>query len=434
MNFFEDDFDEQKWIHERLLEIKDLNERSAARKLAEQVLQPFYAEMQKEFRHLEDRLLLQNEREGHIPVMTSIAPKREVDLTDPFLHPMCAEDMKEQKIAVSEILGAVKQDAPCRLYTVYYEAPYREVQALLERDETFEAKLCTEYGVYPGMVRLCESRRYTDGLRQLYEVFVTNGLAWNTVNAPFIRRMLDVQMFDAQCPEDEELLKIEVDFREYQPKIKFDYIPLWNISTKYVKTSTYPQPHPSGVRFEHIVQGNKLAQNCEYLIQSHSRVWESARIHHAGQSLSVNGKDQNIPDLVILCDEKKPAVWKLWEIAPMPAEYRSSFPLKVSSTDPPAQPIRTQAQAIYYANQLKLDGIRLVWAGSERPEGFCRTPGYYMDDFLFEEIRNRENAPELYFVCETEDSGNLWSEDDLSYMLSTFQSIYPEYRCVGWLR
>ena len=49
-----------------------------------------------------------------------------------------------------------------------------------------------------------------------------NAVSWNTVCAPYLYKFFDVKIVKTQCPADEMIQKITVDFEEYKQYAHFD--------------------------------------------------------------------------------------------------------------------------------------------------------------------------------------------------------------------
>ena len=56
VRFFEDGFDYKKYIDERLLDVKDIDERQQLRKIVADMLVPFYERIEEQYRQIEDRM------------------------------------------------------------------------------------------------------------------------------------------------------------------------------------------------------------------------------------------------------------------------------------------------------------------------------------------------------------------------------------------
>lgn len=417
MQFFKDRYEEQEFIEKQLLEIEDLNVRREAKEIVTNILQPFYEEMQNAYQRLEERVEEARMGAEAYEIVTAIKPRKEVDVTDYFMHPMRFEDMEERVILIEEVWEKLNQNEPYELYPVYVEDSYEKVYELLDTKLSFPVEITTEYGTYTGKAVLAEEKAYEEILLQLYEDFIENGIEWKTVNAPYLHKLLKVMLVEASCPRDEEILNVKVDFGAYQDIFRCDYVPLWNLRMLHVSTSVYPKQSLNGVFYEHTIQDEKLRAGSSYLV------------HHADKIWSIRN-DAKTLDLVICCKERKPAEWDLWEFSAVSSKEKQ--PDWMGNGNELKRPhIRTVAEAIRFAEGLSSrDYVSLLDVTAEAPENGKEIRTYQMDAFLPEEIRNQNAAPKLYFLCSLKQRENYLNQDMLSFLLSRFQLLYPEYQCV----
>lgn len=418
MHFLEDEYDEKELIEQQLLQIEDLNIRREAKEIYNRILEPFYKEMQKSYRLLDERLARQRNAAEDYEIFTAIKPRREVDLTDTFLYPMRKKDMEETLICTEEMIDAVVTGEGYELYQVYVKDSYDKVLEFIHTKQYFPVEIITEYGSYKGKASLEESGIYKEQLFQLYEDFICNGMEWKTINAPHLHKLLKVVLLEADCPKDEEVLEVKVDFGRYREILLPDYVPLWNVTQRKVQTGSYPQETWEGIAFLHTIQEEKLRKDCVYLVQEAEDISEI--------------KTEENGDFVIVCKERKPREWSLREIVTQVSKRNVSDSYLRNGNDIKRPYIRTQAEAIRFAaGLLKGEDVRLIGVSTGLPENRKEIRTYSMDDFLPEEIRNAKDAPKLYFACELKDKENPRNQDILSFLISRMQLVYPEYHCVA---
>ena len=429
MHIFEDGFEEDKWLSDQIMQISNEASRVEARELAKQVLMPMYQEMKKAYGNIERQLLQQSEQEKDYRIATGITECSMVDGSHSFLQPMRMEDLEEQVISWEEIANAIKTNTPVRLYKVYFDGNYQELQQLLERKETFPISIKTEYGEYQGKAKVQQTQDYQVILNELYEEFVRNEIEWQPVNAPYLMRMLDVMLVMADLPRQGEVIeKITVDFRNYAPQIRYQMVPLWNVRRIQVNTSAYPRLTPAGIHYEHMVSGDKLRKQCQYLVTNNVKIWDMFRGSENEAVMTLTGKKQ-ADDLIIWCDQRRPVVWKLLEIAQVDnSNYGGDSEIYLNCKQGIPKNIHTQSQAIYFAGQYDTKELQLIAVSMQKPVGFQKVETYDMDAFTEDTIYAKD--AELYFTWRMKASGEAPNLDLLSFQMTRLQRIYPEYRCV----
>lgn len=416
--FFEDGFNYKKYIDERLLDVKDLNERQELRNIVADMLIPFYEHIEESYKQIEKRMFMaESEHQGNFQVITGIQPCSKIDVTDMSMFPMRMKDMEEQEIQVEDLLSALKLGKDYTIYTVFVQADYKQIKELEKLERKFSALIKTEYGEYPATVRLRKNREYIDMIKELYYEFVNNGIQWKTVCAPYLQKMFDVQIVDAQCPEDERIEKITVSFEEFEPCVKYNYVPLWNIRNIAMKTSAYPTFCLDQIHYEHCIFGGKLKPENDYLVAGKKQLWNISR------------RDG---DLYIECDEKTAVDWIIREFCYETSMKQYELPLMKSELSLSGRHIRTIAEAKRYVSEMNCGAYVELKDINQNPH-IQEDETYDCDDFIMDEIRKSVQAPELYFEFTTCDKESILTRDMMSYVVSCLQLSYPEYHCKGIL-
>ena len=94
---------------------------------------------------------------------------------------------------------------------------------MIETDSSREARKIT--------VRLRRNTEYLQKVGRLYQLFMKNGIPWQTLNAPYLYKLADVVVF--QAPEGiqkkEKIRQIRIDFGKYKDFVFYDMVPVWNV-------------------------------------------------------------------------------------------------------------------------------------------------------------------------------------------------------------
>lgn len=417
--FFTDGFDYQKYIRERLLEVEDLEERKALKQVMGNTLLPFYEEIEAAYHRLEEKLLADEFRHRDpYQIITGIEERNRVDETDLSMSPMCPEDLTERNIQIGELLETLQAGEAYGIYTVYMHTDVKKQRSLWQGDRVFGGIVKTTYGEYPAHFRVKQCMKYIHMISSLYREFLNNGIPWKTVCAPYLYKLYDVSVIDAECPEDEEIEEIVIDFEELAPYVRYRFVPMWNIRTVERKTSSYPDFCLDRIHYLHCIYETKLDPDKDYLIAGELPLWNVSRI---------NG------ELQIQCGEENPVSWQLREFSYEPEIKDSDYPRFGNAGQGSGQPVHTVAKARQFVDELgysKFLKLYEVRAGEETPGGET----YPMDSFIMDEIRQTREGKNLDFIFEPADREYIFNGDIMSYLVSRLQILYPEYRCRGFLR
>ncbi len=419
-SIFESDFDMEKYIDKRLLEIENLEERVAARALLTGVFGELYEHMRREYGKLESNMQ-QEEENTTFHIFMGIIKKGLYDLTDEAMFPMIAEELEPTGISSENIREAMEKQEPVQLYSVFVKADYQTVCKICEAGRQFPATVYTSEGEFPGVVSLKKADRYEKLLKELYYYFQLNGMCWNTVCTAYISKMLDVFLEEAQYPKEADVLEVKVDFKEYESCICYDYIPLWNIKNTTFITDMRPVPCVDKVHFEHYINGFRLNKDCQYLIAEPDR-----------HILRVRRQE----DLVITCLEQENVKWNVYQIASV---IKRKYEEKVfeSKICPDAKKlIRTKAAIEHYVSSLgfdhiaALEKIEILEADAIKSESFKT---YNMNSFIDDEFRSacQKQILKLYFKPKEQDY--YLNTDIMSYLVSQLQRELEEFHCIGML-
>ena len=418
IQFFEDGFQYKKYIEEQLLKIDNLEERSRVRAAVEDMLLPFYEHVEESYKQLEEKLFdARNEYHGSFQLFTAIEARDKIDITDKSMFPMRMQDMEDSNILVEDLLQSIKQGNEYKIYSVFVQADYAQIRELEHIRRTFRAVIRTEDGEYPATVRLQRNYEYINMIKELYQEFQNNGIQWKTVCAPYLHKIFDVHIVSAECPENERIEEINIFFEEYEPFIKYHYVPLWNIRQFSVKTSVYPSFCLDRIHYEHCIFGTRLVQENDYLVAGRMRLWNITR------------RDG---DLYIECDEKESYEWTLREFCYEPRNRYYELPVMKNEKTESGRYICTIAEAKRYVEELDCGAYIELKDVNQKPHQ-QKDETYDCDAFIIDEIRKSEHAPDLYFEFTPCDKESILTRDMMSYAVSKMQLIYPEYHCKGIL-
>jgi hypothetical protein len=428
MSVFDETFNMQEYLQKRLLEIEDLNSRRIYKELVAKIFFDLHSEIEKEYKSLEERVFGEVSMPVEGPeVITNIVDRNLYDVTDQFLMPMRPEDLKRLHVDSEALLESMRQNTPFFLYTVFLQADYLETCKFDNAARIFRGCIRTEHSEFTAQFFVRPNTEYRKKIEELYEIFQINYLPWRSVCAPYLFKLFDVfiagiENWDAK----ETIIEARIDFEEYESLIRYDQVPLWNVSAITMKASTYPEPCIDKTNYEHCLFRKNFRQDTGYLVTNRNVKIINIRW--------ING------DLLITCPAENPMTWDLYQFRPaamcpypnpqmrnglkptFAAKLRGRFEVRIKTK----QEIARLLASLACADELELVDLRLV-ANTIEKETYC------VDYFIADELRTGkwETALELDFKPKNRDS--YLNRDIMSFMVSIVQRYFPEYECCGRL-
>lgn len=415
-HFFDDEFDYQRYIRERIMEIHDLDERRELKEVIGNVIIPFYENINKAYNELEERVFLEKKKDDY-SVITGISRRNRLDLTNETLSPMDKNDIRERNISIKEMMECIKNGREYFIYSILLDTDYSIIKRIKNSNRVYSGYLVTDRGRYQVKFVLRKTTKYLDMIEQLYKEFINNHIRWKTIFAPYLHKMFDVYFIDVQLPQGENVEEIHLDFEEYSEYIQYDCIPIWNIAKRECRTSVYPDFCKDRIHYMHTLYGTMIESSKDYIVCNDINVWDITKI---------NG------EIRIQCDESEPVDWILKEFSCEPELMDEQFNLFDNKNVGELSTVHTKAQLQYISNMLLCDKyINLVNVRVE--DRIEEISTYDMNEFIVDEIR--KNDSQKFLVLEFSMTGykDKFTYDYISFAVSNISVLYPEYRCVGVL-
>lgn len=407
----------EKYVEQRLLEMKNLEDRKMLREVLSEVILPLYEHSQDKYKKLEDSL--DNEIEacnGNFEIVTGIVDRKMFDVTNDNMQLMKAEDIEEKKVDLGEVLKALEEEKVIFLFTIFIKADYLLIKEIADAKRTFKGVIKTSEGEYNAQFEISRNKEYLNQIESLYTVFLNNKIQWETVNAAYLFKMFDVTLISAEKIEGEEIDEITIDFEEYERYILYDYVPIWNLQTKVIKTSVYPKACIDQIHYEHLIYKEKLDDG-EFII--------------CNEGIALINIQRIKEDLVITCREKNPVNWKMYQLITSPSVKFEEALMNNQSSITKGLRVRTKLElekfiiSLGYSNYMELKSI-------STQDGYMKSVDTYnMDEFIEDEILLKNNNNSLIFYFEPKDREYYLNRDIMSYLVSRLQWEYPEYHCIG---
>lgn len=425
-------FDIEKYIDKRMMEIEHLEERVMYKEIVGDLIKKLYQYNEKAYQELEERILSENTpRQSDFAIYLTLTDLSHYDATDTFMYPLLQSDTKKREIQYEEVVHAIQKKEMLKLYTVFFQTSASNMYRLLQEERKFYGIIKTENREYKGVFQIRRNKEYLNKIKNLYYIFAANYQSWTTVCEAYLMKMADVYLESVEdMKQKETITEITVDFEEYDSIVKYDMIPLWNLKQIREKTSTYPDPSIDKVNYEHQIFSHRLESECEYLVMN--------------TDIEITNIRRRNGDLFITCPIDRPQDWSLYQVNkrsgkekyPYPMlsnQYKESFSGRI--TELYRRSIKTKAEmarlleSFPYEKELEFKGYEIT---EIEPDGW-EACNYNMDGFIKDEIRVGNSRQVLVVAFSAKDQEYYLNEDIMSFLVTQVQKIFPEYLCLGKL-
>ncbi len=416
---FKDKCSMENYIQNRLLEVESLQNTEMLREVLGKVFLPLYEYMEASYHDLEQRMKEENPAEKQIEIKTAVISREKYDMTEEVLRPVILEDCYPTQIDFTKLAEAMAMGKEYFMFKIFLKLDYLELERLEGGKRKFHGTVKTVNGEYHAVFRLRKSNVYIERVGQMYQTFWRNHIPWQTLCIPYLHKFYDVYLAEAEGFLNEEITEVSIDFREYKEAVCYDYIPLWNIDTVYVKTDSFPMLCIDQIHYEHQIYENQLEKHCVYLVAEEEEDFTGIRKKKDG--------------LCITCNAEEGRKWKLYKIG-KESSVRLEEPVMDNKREEIGYlPIRTRGGICKFIQSLGVDErliLKNIIFTKDKPQ-IIET--YSMDGFIEDEITlgNKENCMILEFKPKEKE----WylNRDVMSYAVSALTREYREFACFGRL-
>lgn len=425
--------DMEEMIKEEISRIGNLKERVVFKDIIERLFLSLYETNREMYRELESRIMDDLAFDlNRYRITVGLVEKEYLDPSHHLLSPIREEDMTEPVYEITEMMRQLAEEGRSLVRTCFLEYDYLGIQKLLAK-ERIGGKIYTDQGEYPAEFAVSQAPKYLREISHLYEVFVSNGVPWQTVNAPYLYKFVDVYLL--KMPEEitaaEKILEIEPDFEEFAQWVHDNLIPIWNIRRLKMDSVGFPVPCEDHKSYEHTISIREYGNEHVYLIDD------------VAHSYSIRQRENR---LLIMGEEAEARKWQVYMIRNGENRRfdRFTYPLMTNQRKDEflERFARRQGERVRTGGEL----ARLIQGyGMEEYvayEGYEiedvadaeeNAETYSMNGFILDEIREREAVKRLVLLFRKKSELTFLLRDIMSFLVSEVQLIYGEYRCEGKL-
>ncbi len=422
--FYEEDFNVEKYVNNRILEMDSISDRILYKQMAESFMIDLFDMTRKEISKISKSVIDELERkEEKVEIYTSVIENSKYDKTDTFLCPIY-EDEKEKTIDIGKIQETLLNGELYCIDRIYIKEKYSKLIQIKENN-TFNGKIETTEGIYDAVFEINFDHRYLNKLKEIYKAFMNNAVMYNTLCIAHLIRMYTLSIKEIKSDNVKgDFVKYKIDYKKLN--VLEDIIPLWNIWEVKEKTSAFPIGINGSIKYEHIVLNSTFYKNSQHLV--------------ANTDVSIYYKKKNKHNITIACDDMQPREWLFYEFRPkykiegyeykvLSNIYKSNLADLIQSEYKSRISTYAQLQRVInqnpYSDVLSLEKVEVLDAD------LSYLQSYSMSEFLYDEILNNQYKKNLLLTFKTTDSEDYLVEDFMSYITTIIQEHMQEYHCIG---
>lgn len=418
-------------IKKEISQISGLQERVVFKDIIEQIFLSLYETNQEMYRELESRIMDDLAFDiNRYRICTGVTEREYVDRSHHLLFPMREEDLEEKVWTIGEIMEEIREKGKCRIKTYFMECDYLHIRKLLERQK-LSGVLQTQQGEYAVEYELAFHKDYLQEIRHLYEVFISNGISWQTVNTPYLYKYVDVYL--TGLPEEAEWTQvvtgIQPAWEEYSSLVHDNYVPIWNIRKLRMDSVGFPVPCENHRGYEHTISIREYGNEHVYLIDDREHIY------------SVRQRENR---LIVMGKESEARKWQVYTIRCGENRRfdRFTYPLMTNQRKDEfierfrrqqGMKVRTNAELARFIKGFGMEEY-VEYEGFEWKERSTQAAETYsMNSFILDEIREKEYKRCLVLRFRGKGRQTFLLRDIMSFLVSEVQLLYGEYRCEGIL-
>ena len=420
-------------ISRMLDSMKSDSDKALLREIMEEAFIPMHDHFEEQYARLEARVRDEVPlAAGSYVIWATLMERGVADGASPYLFPMLEEDLANPAIDRADLEGWLRDGGELRIDTVFVQADYLLCREIAERGEAFEGSLRASGGELRAGIELRPSKRYADCIGDLYRLFMSNGVPWQTVYSPYIFKMFDAVLVHADVGGTGELdsfIGYDADFGSYAGYIRRGLIPMWNVRRLTMKSEDFPLPALDKVNYEYVFDLSDEGPEHGYLAD------------YGNEDISSVRRERDA--MVVTSPTQKGVVWDMYKIHRRKEYATERFAYELTSN---AQEDSFAARMVsFYGSVVKTGAeLRRLLAAYDASsyaelisakviEGISPGETYEANAFLKDEIRDPKADKTLLLEFRALKPDQYLIRDAMSFLVSLAQMMYPEYHCTGVL-
>lgn len=318
-------------------------------------------------------------------------------------------------------------------FTIFLKCDYLRIKEILNSKKIYQTTIKTNIRSYTLNAVLEANTKYINEVKNLYEIFELNSIEWNTINCSYLYKFVDIKLseyFDLQ--QNEEILEFHINLEEYDKYKLTNIIPVWNIKKLCLSDNSFPTPTNDNKNYIHNIELTKSGnQNGYMIIKDNIKFEEIKRINDSLVILSPSSKqnDWNLIKFENISNIDIENISLKYEI--LSNKRNLGFSGRFASVK--SLIIKTRGELARIAKSYDLDkslsffDVEIV-NKYNKPE---QTINYNF--FIKDEIRENSKKQIMIIKFQAKDRNDFLIFDKMSFLVSVFQGMFLEYKCIGEL-
>ena len=354
----------------------------------------------------------------------TVIGRQDFDPTNPTLFPVVEEDLEEKIPDLSE-----PDTKEIYVSTVYLEQSEKECRR-------FEAqRFYSGYAIVNGKeciarFHVFKAKRYREQMEQLYQLFQDNQIPWKTVNTGHLDKFYDIYLeveSIADHGDGGKLEQTEVHFGEFEPFVRRDFLPVWNMEHIKFNCTQFMVPCVDDIYFEHEFMLGGSDDRDGYLIHFNEDILE---IRHEAEKIVIKAKVETYENWsAFRIVQTEPVVSLGYDWPFLTNRRRDTFLRRYAERTGVSLMTKTDLFRRIMELDIK-DYIEISnYEIRDHVEEDCTGAG--MNWFVQDELFPMESRRILLLKFKETSPGNYLNDAMIRFVVSQLQMEINEYRCVG---
>jgi hypothetical protein len=344
---------------------------------------------------------------------------------------MIQKEMIEPVFNTKELADALGDNEQPIIGTIFYEADSIKCRQLDFSTRIYDGAIEVGSKRYPFKCCLRPTKRYMELVEKLYNIFLQNDMPWTTINCSYLNKFFDIRIVSMpEVPPPRTTIKFEqihISFEQYDRSIRHGIIPVWNIDIHHVKGDDFPVPALDNINYEYRFDTSKLGSENGFLVD-----YNSAYI------LSVRRENDNI---IAVSPQQRDLIWDIYRFRKQQdrAVDTYQYPVLSNARRDSFSARLTAMYGVQIKTKAELRGLISSFEASRNIELRTITfagekfsgETYSMNQFIKDELRDPEYRKTLVLGFGARSRDYFLTRDNISFLTSQIQMVFPEYNCVG---
>lgn len=361
-------------------------------------------------------------------IYVTICERSRYDGIDKFMFPLDSKDLHTNFEKAETIIEKQSKGEKIVLGRTFFACDYMLLSRVKQEQPIYNGILITNQHRYEVKIRLQQSHKYIDMIRNLYYYYQQNNLNWVSLNAPYFYKFFEfILENELSLDEKETIERVEVSFGELDSFRNDNVLPLWNLEETHLFSTNFPIATGDNLRYQH-----------KFNIPSGDSIYESiVRFEKEHDGYVIRDEES----ISIILSEENIEKWPVYKIHNPDSQFQYDYGYPVFSNAwkekflvgyarQQVRVIRTQAEL--YRQLYSFEASDLFKIRKIEILPFYKEVGdsYPVNDFIEEDIRPDDGRKIMLISYEAIEK-NYLSIDVMSFIISELQQYFPEYKCIG---